>query len=92
MRRAGKIQPAGLFRMCAATPAGHVQTFPVDPYRRGRVYRANQKHLPVATDMRLPTGVIVVLLIIAGVLGYMLYEERQETVDINLPELKIEAE
>jgi uncharacterized protein YabE (DUF348 family) len=34
---------------------------------------------------------IVGLLIVVGVLGYMLMEEREKSVSINLPGVKIEA-
>lgn len=35
---------------------------------------------------------IVGLLIVVGVLGYMLMKEREKSVSINLPGVKIEAE
>ena len=43
-------------------------------------------------NTRALTAIIVGLLIIIAILGYMLMQERQKSVSINLPGVKIEAD
>jgi uncharacterized integral membrane protein len=43
-------------------------------------------------NTRALTAIIVGLLIIIAILGYMLMQERQKSVSINLPGVKIEAQ
>jgi hypothetical protein len=43
-------------------------------------------------NTRVLAAVIAGLLIIIAILGYMLMQERQKSVSINLPGLKIEAD
>ena len=43
-------------------------------------------------DKRILPAIIAVLLVVIGVMGYLLMKEREKSVSIQLPGLKIEAD